>query len=365
MNKAYLLLLDGTVFEGEALGKIGTTTGEICFNTGMTGYQEVFTDPSYFGQVIITNNSHLGNYGVSSFDNESEGVKVSGVICRNASEYQYRDQAEMTIQDYLEEQNVVGIQDIDTRNLVIHVRNKGAMNCIISSDGKSIEEMKDILDKTPSMEGLELSSKVSTSEAVDFGDSDAEYKVAVFDLGIKKHIIENFEKRRIKGTIYPAKTRLEDVPLESFDGFFLSNGPGDPASMEYAVDYAKEIIETGKPTFGICLGHQIIALASGLSTYKLYNGHRGTNHPVINLETGKSEITSQNHGFGLDEESISDDKFIKITHRNLNDQTVEGIRRTDKPVFSVQYHPEASPGPNDAQYLFDQFKNMLSEHAKN
>ncbi len=365
MNKAYLLLLDGTVFEGEALGKIGTTTGEICFNTSMTGYQEVFTDPSYYGQVIITNNSHLGNYGISDLDNESEGVKINGVICRNASEYQFREQAQMTVQDYLEEQSVVGIQNIDTRNLVIHIRNKGAMNCIISSDGKTIDQMKQILEDTPSMEGLELSSKVSTTEAFDFGNSDADYKVAVFDLGIKKHILENLKQRKIKGTVYPARTPLEDVPLESFDGFFLSNGPGDPAAMDYAIEYAQKIIDSGKPTFGICLGHQIIALASGLSTYKLYNGHRGTNHPVLNLETGRAEITSQNHGFGLDEDSISSDMPIQITHRNLNDQTVEGIRRTDRPVFSVQYHPEASPGPNDASYLFDQFIDLLQKHSNN
>ncbi len=359
MQKAILLLEDGTHFEGTAMGHSGTSTGEICFNTSMTGYQEVFTDPSYFGQVIIHNNSHLGNYGISDFESESDGIKINGVICRNVSEHQSRPMSDRTVEQYLQENKVVGISDIDTRSLVIHVRAKGAMNCVLSTDGKSIDELASILKETPSMSGLELASEVSTKTAYDFGSSSPDFRIGVMDLGIKKNILRNFEKRNIGGRVYPAQTSWEELESENFDGYFLSNGPGDPASMPYAIEYAEKMIASGKPVFGICLGHQILGIASGLKTYKLHNGHRGTNHPVLNLVTGRSEITSQNHGFGIDEKSIKPELPIEITHRNLNDQSVEGIKRTDRPVFSVQYHPEAAPGPHDAEYLFDDFLKLL------
>ncbi len=360
MQKATLLLEDGTQFDGKAMGHKGTTTGEICFNTSMTGYQEVFTDPSYHGQIIIHNNSHLGNYGISDFESESKGIKINGVICRNLSQHESRPMAKETIEEYLIANNIVGICDIDTRALVIHVRAKGAMNCVISTEDKNTKELKEILDQTPSMAGLELASEVSTKKVYPFGPENPSYKIAVIDLGIKNNILNNLKKRNIGGTVYPAQTSWKELNKENYDGFFLSNGPGDPASMPYAIDYATKMIDSGKPVFGICLGHQVLALASGLKTYKLHNGHRGTNHPVINLLTGKSEITSQNHGFGVDEKSILSSMPIEITHRNLNDQSIEGIRRTDKPVFSVQYHPEAAPGPHDSQYLFDNFLELLA-----
>ncbi len=361
MQKATLLLEDGTLYEGEALGHLGTTSGEICFNTSMTGYQEVFTDPSYSGQIIIHNNSHLGNYGVSEFENESDGIKIRGVICRLASKTESRPQADQTIEEFLKSQEIVGIQGIDTRALVLHVRSKGAMNCVISSTTDSLNELKKKLENTPSMAGLELASSVTTPTPYEFGPDTADYRIAVIDLGIKNNILRNFEERNIGGTVFPAKTNWEDIQHEKYHGYFLSNGPGDPVSMDYAVDNAKQMMTSGKPTFGICLGHQILALASGLKTFKMHNGHRGTNHPVINLQTGKSEITSQNHGFGIDENSVIPELPIEITHRNLNDDSIEGIRRTDIPVFSVQYHPEAAPGPHDAEYLFDQFLELLAK----
>ncbi len=364
MSKAILLLEDGTRFEGTAIGYTGTTTGEICFNTSMTGYQEIFTDPSYYGQVLIHNNSHLGNYGISPEDSESQGIKINGIICRNISDEHSRALADQTVQEYLRLNKIVGITDIDTRALVIHIRDKGAMNCIISTDSDSQEQLQQQLDQTPSMQGLELATQVTTAEPYTFGQDAAEFDIAVLDLGIKNNILQNFIQRNIKGTVYPAQTDWKTLSSRDPDGYFLSNGPGDPAAMEYAVECAQQIIASGKPVFGICLGHQILALASGLSTFKMHNGHRGANHPVLNLRTGKGEITSQNHGFGIDEKSITEDLPIEITHRNLNDQSVEGIRRTDLPVFSVQYHPEASPGPHDASYLFDDYLELLKSAKK-
>lgn len=362
-DPAVLILEDGTTFHGHAVGHRGTTIGEVCFNTGMTGYQEVFTDPSYFGQLLIMTSVHIGNYGAKNDDQESEAVQISGLICKNFTEPFSRPLADSSIQKYCEEQKLIAISGIDTRSLVKHVREKGAMNAIISSDGTSIEQLKQMLADAPSMEGLELASRVTTKEAYDFGDDSAEFKVAVLDFGTKRNILRSLALRGIKMRVFPATVSMNELNEYNPDGFFLSNGPGDPSAMDYAIQTVKEILETQKPIFGICLGHQLLSLALGIPTYKMHNGHRGANHPVKNVVTGKCEITSQNHGFNvvIDDVRAKSDK-VKITHTNLNDDTVEGIELTQQPGFSVQFHPEASPGPHDSRYLFDQFKSLLEAH---
>ena len=358
-KQAILILEDGNIFYGKAFGKTGTTTGEICFNTGMTGYQEVFTDPSYYGQVVIMNNVHIGNYGIHSAEVESDSVKVKGIIGRNLEEQYSRFAADDSLQEYFEKQNIVAIDGIDSRALVIHVRNSGAMNCIISSDNTDIAELKKILAQVPSMAGLELASKVSTAETYTLGDANSKRRVAVLDYGIKKNILNCLVERGAYVKVFNAKTNFAE--LEKFDphGYFISNGPGDPEPMHYAVNTVKQILEEKKPFFGICLGQQLLALANDVSTYKLHHGHRGLNHPVKNLITGKCEITTQNHGFGVQAESVKSNDNIEITHINLNDDTIEGIRLKDRPAFSVQYHPEATPGPHDSRYLFDEFFAMM------
>ncbi len=357
---AILLLEDGTVFHGKAAGKIGITTGEICFNTGMTGYQEIFTDPSYFGQLLVTTNAHIGNYGIKRTEVESHSIKIAGLICKNFTPQYSRLRADESIQEYFEEEQLVGISDVDTRALVRHIRDKGAMNAIISSEILNVEELQERLAAVPPMEGLELASQVSTKEAYTHGNPHARFRVAALDFGIKQNILENLALRDCYVKIFPAKTPIEELRAFNPDGYFLSNGPGDPASMDYAVHTAKAILKEDKPLFGICLGHQLLALAVDVPTHKMHHGHRGINHPVKNLVTGKSEITSQNHGFEVNRaviESKADE--IEITHVNLNDDTVEGLRLKQRKAFSVQYHPEASPGPHDANYLFDDFINLM------
>lgn len=361
---AILLLEDGKIFYGKAAGKIGTTTGEICFNTGMTGYQEIFTDPSYFGQIIVTTNVHIGNYGVNKDEVESDSIKISGLVCKQFNEFHSRKRSDGSIKTYFEEGGIVGISDVDTRAIVRYIRDKGAMNCIISSETLDIEVLKQKLTKVPSMVGLELSSKVSTTKSYFLGDSNAPYKVAVTDLGVKKNILRSLVERDCYLQVFPIKTSFEEMMKWNPDGFMISNGPGDPAVMKDEIATIKKIIDSGIPTFGICLGHQLIAEASGISTFKLHIGHRGINHPVKNLITGKSEITSQNHGFGVKAEDVAKVKNMEVTHINLNDNTIEGLRFTDRNVFSVQYHPEACPGPYDASYLFDDFIVMISSVKK-
>ncbi|HZH55202.1 MAG TPA: glutamine-hydrolyzing carbamoyl-phosphate synthase small subunit [Sphingobacteriaceae bacterium] len=356
---AILLLEDGTVFHGKAAGKIGTTTGEICFNTGTTGYQEIFTDPSYYGQIMITTNAHIGNYGVRQEESESDQIQIAGLVCKNYNIDFSRKMADSSLQSFFEQGNLVGISDIDTRALVRHIRDKGAMNAIISSENLDQATLKEKLAETPSMAGLELSSVVSTPEPYYFGDENARYRVAVLDLGVKRNILRNFANRDVFMKVFPAKTGYEEMAAWNPDGYFISNGPGDPASMDYAVQTVKAIIADSKPLFGICLGHQLLALANGIGTVKMFNGHRGCNHPVKNIIQNSCEITSQNHGFGVVAEDVRQSELVEITHVNLNDQSIEGIRVKGKPAFSVQYHPEASPGPNDANYLFDQFVGML------
>ena len=354
-KSAILLLKDGTAFYGHAFGKTGTTTGEICFNTGMTGYQEVFTDPSYYGQVLIMNNVHVGNYGVKAVDVQSDGVKVKGVIGRNLEDKFSRFLAEESLQQYFEQQGVVAIDDVDTRALVEHVRVQGAMNCIISSEITDLEILKAELDKVPSMDGLELASVVSTKEAYFAGDPESKIRVAVLDCGIKKNILNCLVERGAYVKVHNAKTSFEELQEFEPNGYFISNGPGDPAPMDYAVTTIKQILALDKPLFGICLGHQLLALANDIPTFKMHHGHRGLNHPVKNVISGKSEITTQNHGFGVNAEAVRASATVEITHLNLNDDSIEGIRMKNKPAFSVQYHPEATPGPHDSRYLFDEF----------
>ena len=359
-KKALLLLEDGTIFYGKAVGNNeGTAYGEVCFNTGMTGYQEIFTDPSYFGQLMVTTNAHIGNYGTNTDEDESGSVKIAGLICKNFS-YEYsRPIADHSLEEFLSNSNLFAISDVDTRALVSHIRDQGAMNAVISTEVEDIEKLRESLKKVPNMEGLELASKVSTKEPYFFGNADAQYKIAALDIGIKNNILRNLAKRDAYIKVFPYNATFKEMNDWQPDGFFISNGPGDPEPLHEAAEVAREIMANNYPLFGICLGHQVIALANGISTYKMHNGHRGINHPVLNLLTGKGEITSQNHGFAISREETEANPEIEITHVHLNDKTVAGIRVKNKNVFSVQYHPEASPGPHDADYLFDQFFEMI------
>ena len=358
-NPAVLLLEDGTVFYGKATGKKGITTGEIAFNTGMTGYQEVFSDPSYYGQLLIMNTPHIGNYGIHNDEFESDGIKIAGLITKKFSEVYSRSSASSSLEDLMLKNNCTGITDLDTRALVRHIRDKGAMNAIISSDSLDIDELKAVLKNVPSMDGQELSSKVATKEVFDEKNEHSTRRVALLDYGVKRNIIRCLVERGCHVRVFPLSATLDEINAFEPDGYMLSNGPGDPSVMHDAISLVGNIVKLNKPVFGICLGHQILGLSQGLKTEKMFNGHRGINHPVKNLRTGKGEITSQNHGFVISRDSVSKNDQIEITHQHLNDQTVAGIELTGKAVFSVQYHPEASAGPHDSRYLFDQFvENM-------
>lgn len=361
-TKAYLLLADGFLIEGKAIGKIGTSGGEICFNTGMTGYQEIYTDPSYYGQIIVNTTAHIGNYGTVSEEQESDSPKISGLVVNEFSEEFSRKTAKESLQAYLEKHGVVGISGIDTRQLVRYIRSKGAMNALISSV-LTPEQMKEEIKKVPSMDGLELSSLVSTKKSYFFGDPKATYKIAALDVGIKTNILKNLASRDCYVQVFPAKTSFAEMERWESHGYFISNGPGDPSVMDYAIKTVKEILDADRPVFGICLGQQLLALACGLSTYKMHHGHRGLNHPVKNLLTGLGEMTSQNHGFAVSDKSLENVKDVEITHLHLNDNTIMGLRVKNKRAFSVQYHPEASPGPHDSRYLFDQFVEMVKEEV--
>lgn len=362
-RRALILLADGTIFHGKSVGnKEGTAFGEVCFNTGMTGYQEIFTDPSYFGQLMVTTNAHIGNYGVNDEEVESDSIKIAGLICKNFSYDYSRVDSNGSLESFFDKNNLFAISDVDTRALVSYIRDNGAMNAVISTDVDNVEELKKQLANIPNMEGLELASKVSTKEPYYFGEENATYKIAALDIGIKKNILRNLAKRDAYIKVFPYNSKFEELEAFKPDGYFLSNGPGDPEPLVEAQEVAKEIIKKDLPLFGICLGHQVIALANGISTYKMHNGHRGINHPVKNIKTGKGEITSQNHGFAVNREEAEANVDLKVSHVHLNDDTVAGLEMKNKNCFSVQYHPEASPGPHDSTYLFDQFiENIKSK----
>jgi carbamoyl-phosphate synthase small subunit len=354
-KSAILLLSDGTIFHGKSIGITGKTFGEVCFNTGMTGYQEIFTDPSYFGQLMVATNAHIGNYGVNEQEVESASIKIAGLVCKNFSFNYSRADSSSSLENYFTKQNLICISDVDTRALVSYIRENGAMNAVICTDDTPIDKLKVLLAEVPDMKGLELASKVSTLEPYFYGNESATYKIAALDLGIKENILRNLAKRDCFIKVFPYNATYSELASFNPDGFFLSNGPGDPDPLDSAIQVAKDILENNKPLFGICLGHQVIALANGVSTYKMFNGHRGINHPVKNIITGKGEITSQNHGFAVNKEELDNHPDLEITHLHLNDGTVAGMRMKNKNCFSVQYHPEASPGPHDSSYLFDQF----------
>ena len=310
---------------------------------------------------MVMTNPHIGNYGVNNDEIESDSIKISGLICKNFSYNYSRTLADNSLEEFLSNNKLFAISDIDTRALVSYIRENGAMNAVITTDIDNVEGLIGKLNLVPSMKGLELASKVSTKTSYFFGDENSSIKVAALDLGIKKNILRNLAKRGVYIKVFPFDTTYEEMKKWKPDGYFLSNGPGDPEPLKSAQNVAKKIIENNHPLFGICLGHQIIALANGISTYKMHNGHRGINHPVKNLTTGKGEITSQNHGFAINKKEAEEHKNIEITHIHLNDETVAGIKLNDHNCFSVQYHPEASPGPHDSSYLFDQFiENILA-----
>lgn len=354
-KKAILLLEDGTFFEGKSVGIEGTSFGEICYNTGMTGYQEIFTDPSYYGQMMLTTNAHIGNYGVNEYEVESNSIKIAGLVCKNFSFNYSREKSNGSLKEYFEKENLMAISDVDTRAVVRYIRDKGAMNSVITTDLENLDAIKVVLANQPDMNGLELASVVSTKESYFVGDEKAPLKISALDIGIKKNILRNLVNRGCYVKVFPFDASFEDMKNFNPDGYFLSNGPGDPRPLVGAQQVAKEIISRDLPLFGICLGHQIIALANGIETYKMHNGHRGINHPVKNLITGKGEVTSQNHGFVVKKESLEANSDFELTHEHLNDGTVAGMRMKNKNCFSVQYHPEASPGPHDSAYLFDEF----------
>ncbi len=352
-KKAVLVLKDGTVFEGFSFGTEGETWGEVVFNTSMTGYQEILTDPSYRRQIVTMTYTEIGNYGVNDEDVESDRVQVAGFVVREYSEFYSNWRARRSLEDYLKDNGIVGICGVDTRKLTRHIRIIGAMMGIIKTEPFNIEELKEKAKKLPDMAGMELVSEVTTKEVFKWGNfKPNQPHIVAIDFGTKWNILRLLESHGFNITVVPATTSAEEIMLLKPDGVFLSNGPGDPFAVKFGIETVKNLI--GEiPIFGICLGHQILSLALGGRTYKLKFGHRGGNQPVRFEKTGKVEITAQNHGFAVDEHTIPDD--VEITHINLNDGTVEGIKHKKLPVFSVQYHPEASPGPHDARYLFELF----------
>jgi len=359
--KAWLALEDGTIQQGLLIGKHGTTGGELCFNTSMIGYQEIFTDPSYYGQLMMMTYPHIGNYGASSIDDEARHPMVAGVIVRAYSLDYSNPNAESSLDEYLKRHKITGITGIDTRTLVRHIRTKGVMNAVISSEIDDSEALIKKAQDWVSMDGLELATKATRKEAQTIA-SDGKYKVAVMDYGIKQSIINNLKNRGCTLRIFPASASYDEVSNWNPDGFFLSNGPGDPRAVDYTFETVTKIMSDGRPVFGICMGHQLMALSQGISVNKMFVGHRGANQPVKNIETGLVEITTQNHGFAVDATTITPE-IATISHLNLNDETIEGLRFSNSNAFSVQYHPEASPGPHDSAYLFDQFTKMMSTNS--
>jgi carbamoyl-phosphate synthase small subunit len=373
--EAILALEDGTWFRGAAAGAEGEARGEVVFNTSMTGYQEVLTDPSYAGQIVTMTCPEIGNYGISDEDVESRAPQVAGFIIRDESPVASNWRADGTLRDYLVEHRIVAISDIDTRALTRHLRSGGVLRGVIVTgnqlDPKALVERARSI---PTMEGSDLVRDVTTSKAFDWPQEDPDefgvtpvrrakrrLKIAAYDYGMKWNILRRLSAHGCDVRVFPAQTPASELLEGRPDGVFLSNGPGDPAPLTYAIDNAKTLVAANVPVFGICLGHQILGLAMGGDTFKLKFGHRGANHPVKKLETGKIEITSQNHGFAVDPKSLPED--VEVTHLNLYDGTVEGLRHRERPVFCVQYHPEASPGPHDADYLFDDFLELIEKRS--
>ena len=359
-DPAKLILSNGIIFNGYSLGTIGESIGEVCFNTGMTGYQEILTDPSYCGQHITMTYPHIGNYGINKEDIESNKIHAKGFIIKESCNTPSNYRSEGTLDDYLIKNKIVGIQGIDTRYLTRIIRDEGAMNGIISSNELNDKKLIEKLHLYPQMEGLDLAKVVTCKEEYFWHKVKKGYRVAAIDFGIKHNILRILTANGCHVKVFPATSSIKKILLYKPDGIFLSNGPGDPAAVGYAIDLVKEMLRINLPIFGICLGHQILALALGVKTYKLKFGHRGCNHPVKNLKTGLIEITSQNHGFSIDKDSLTNN--VIITHISLNDKTIEGIKCKNKPAFSVQYHPESRPGPHDSRYLFKQFIDLMQKH---
>ena len=360
---AKLILTNGEIFEGYAYGKKGITMGEVCFNTGMTGYQEIITDPSYKGQIITMTYPQIGNYGINNEDVESEKIHANGLVIREGSPIVSNYRSTDSLDNYLKNNNIIAIQGVDTRALTKIIRQEGAMNAIISSNNVKNQKLLTLLKEHPKMDGLDLAKEVSCKKKYTWKNKkNKNYKIAAIDYGIKHNILNLLYKENCSITIFPSDVSFDEILLFKPDGIFLSNGPGDPAAVTYAIDVIKKLITTNIPIFGICLGHQLLALASGAKTFKLKFGHRGCNHPVKNHKTGAVEITSQNHGFSVDAKSLPDN--IHITHSSLNDNTLEGIQYKNKPIFSVQYHPESSPGPHDSRYLFSKFIKSINSYKK-
>ncbi|MBC8227061.1 MAG: glutamine-hydrolyzing carbamoyl-phosphate synthase small subunit [Candidatus Marinimicrobia bacterium] len=360
-QKAILYLEDGLFFKGKNLGALGETSGEVCFNTGMTGYQEILTDPSYAKQMIVMCSPHIGNYGTNSSDIESPNVYATGLIIKSESLSPSNWRSSESLDKFLKSNKVVGIQDIDTRALTIHIRSNGSMKGIISTKDFDIDSLAKKIKKIPSMEGLDLAKEVSRKEKTILSNvKNPKYKIAAIDYGMKSNIYDILLDKNSEVVIFPASVSAQEVLDYNPDGVFLSNGPGDPAAVSYGIETVKQLLGI-KPIFGICLGHQILALALEAQTFKMKFGHRGINQPVKNLNTNKIEITSQNHGFAVSEDSLASN--ITITHTHLNDNTVAGIACEEMQAYSVQYHPEASPGPHDSRYVFDNFFKMMDSNA--
>jgi len=362
LKKAILFLEDGLFFNGKSLGSNGETFGEVCFNTGMTGYQEILTDPSYSNQMIVMSSPHIGNYGTNNNDTESEKVYATGFIIKSESLQPSNWRSEESLSSFLKKHSIVGIQDIDTRALTIHIRKNGAMRGIISTEDFDLDSLASKIENIPKMEGQDLAIKVARNKKVILSNTDNPvYKIAAIDFGMKSNIYDIMLDHKAEVEIFPANVSYDEILLSNPDGIFLSNGPGDPAAVTYGIETVKNLLGK-KPIFGICLGHQILALALGANTFKMKFGHRGINQPVKNLITNKVEITSQNHGFAVDENTLPSN--VIVTHKHLNDDTVAGISCNDISAYSVQYHPEASPGPHDSRYVFKEFFNMMKSNAK-